>query len=222
MDNKSYFLDQLNKIINEYNLLKQTSNSKSFADKTDDVGKIMTKAKATIERAVGIKSEYYKEIIRISEIKGFEGLKLKPIMGSIFALKDDLENDYLKNYGEIIRSEVFSDFLEMAEYLLKQGYKDPSAVLIGSVLEEHLRQLCLKYGIPVEITKNGKPVPKKADSLNSELASVGSYNKLDQKSVTSWLDLRNKAAHGKYDEYSKEQVELMHQGVMDFMVRTNS
>ena len=45
------------------------------------------------------------------------------------------------------------------------------------------------------------------------------YNKLDQKNVTAWLDLRNKAAHGKYQEYTKEQVSLMLQSLSDFMVR---
>ena len=109
----------------------------------------------------------------------------------------------------------------MAEYLLKEGYKDPAAVMIGSVLEEHLRQLCFRNSIPIEIIKDGKTNPKKADLINSELASVNVYNKLDQKSITSWLDLRNKAAHGKYLEYTKEQVEIMYQGVTNFISRTN-
>ena len=56
--------------------------------------------------------------------------------------------------------------------------------------------------------------------MNSELASANIYNKLDQKSITSWLDLRNKAAHGQYLEYTKEQVELMYQGVTNFISRT--
>jgi len=51
------------------------------------------------------------------------------------------------------------------------------------------------------------------------LAAATVYNKLDQKSVTSWLDLRNKAAHGQYSEYSKEQVNIMFQGVMNFISR---
>ena len=45
------------------------------------------------------------------------------------------------------------------------------------------------------------------------------YNKLDQKNVTAWLDLRNEAAHGKYQEYTKEQVSLMLRSLSDFMVR---
>ncbi|WBL23837.1 HEPN domain-containing protein [Zunongwangia sp. HRR-M8] len=109
----------------------------------------------------------------------------------------------------------------MAEHLLEENYKDPAAVMIGSVLEEHLKQLCQKESIETFIIKNDKKIPKKADRLNSELASNNCYNKLDQKSITSWLDLRNKAAHGHYSEYSIEQVNLMYQGVLNFISRNS-
>lgn len=82
-----------------------------------------------------------------------------------------------------------------------------------------LRQLCDKNNIPIDTIKEGKHIPKKADLLNSELALANVYNKLDQKSITSWLDLRNKAAHGKYTEYTKEQVDLMYHGVANFIAR---
>jgi hypothetical protein len=108
----------------------------------------------------------------------------------------------------------------MSEYLLKEGYKDAAAVMIGSTLEEHLRHLCQSNAIPVEVNKGGIPMPKKADLLNSELTASNVYNKLDQKAVTTWLDLRNKAAHGKYSEYTKEQVDLMYHGVINFISRT--
>lgn len=66
---------------------------------------------------------------------------------------------------------------------------------------------------------NGKSLPKKADTLNGELGSQGVYNKLDQKQITAWLDLRNKAAHGQYGEYTAEQVKVMLAGVLDFIRR---
>ncbi|WP_400071791.1 hypothetical protein [Zobellia russellii] len=142
--------------------------------------------------------------------------------GILKAAKQEVDGGWMFTVKGLVSAEIFSDFLEMADHLLKEGYKDPSAVMIGSVLEEHLRQLCLKNSIPIEKRINeGKPMPKKADLLNSELASASIYNKLDQKSITSWLDLRNKAAHGKYEEYSKEQVELMFNGVSNFMTRVN-
>lgn len=141
--------------------------------------------------------------------------------GILKAVKQEIDGGWLFTIKGLVSAEIFSDFLEMAEYLLQEGYKDPAAVMTGSVLEEHLRQFCNREGIPIEVDNGGKLSPKKADRLNADLASVGAYNKLDQKSITSWLDLRNKAAHGKYNEYTKEQVELMYQGVTNFISRTN-
>ena len=83
-----------------------------------------------------------------------------------------------------------------------KGYKDAAAVLAGSTLEVHMRKLCDKHN--VKTTSTGKS--KNAETLNMELAKAGAYTKLDQKNLTAWLGLRNNAAHGKYDEYTKDQV----------------
>lgn len=143
------------------------------------------------------------------------GYIVEPLLGILRALRADYAAGYLATVEELIHADLFSDFLEMAEHLLNQGYKDPSAVLIGSVLEEHLRKLCLKNSLPVSVGSNHK----KADTLNADLTGASVYSKLDQKSITAWLDLRNKAAHGKYTEYTKDQVHLMLDGVRNFMVR---
>ena len=139
--------------------------------------------------------------------------------GILSAAREDLTGGWLTTTKRLVSAEIFSDFLEMAEYLLEEGYKDPAAVVAGSVLEEHLRQLCQKHGIPTTAIKQGSPQPRKADALNADLGKKSVYNKLDQKNVTAWLDLRNKAAHGKYQEYTKDQVSLMLQSLSDFMVR---
>jgi hypothetical protein len=49
------------------------------------------------------------------------------------------------------------------------------------------------------------------------LAAASTFSKLDQKNVTAWLDLRNKAAHGKYAEYETPQVNLLIGGIRDFI-----
>jgi len=131
----------------------------------------------------------------------------------------EIEGGWLTTVSELVSAEIFSDFLEMAEYLLRQKYKDPAAVIIGSVLEEHLRKLCHKNEIETEFEKDGRLEFKKADRLNSDLYNKSIYNKLDNKSITTWLDLRNKAAHGQYEEYNIEQVVLFYQGVLEFITR---
>jgi len=135
------------------------------------------------------------------------------------SVKKELEDGWVFKLKDLVTAEIFTDFMEMAEYFLSEGYKDPAAVIIGGVLEEHLRQLCQKNSIPITITKVGKEVAVKANQLNQDLVKAGQYNKLEMKTVTAWLDLRNNAAHGKYNEYDKSQVEGMLQGVMDFITR---
>jgi hypothetical protein len=142
-------------------------------------------------------------------------------VGILKACRSELAGGWLVTTRGLVSSELFSDFLERAEHLISEHYKDPAAVMIGSVLEEHLRQLCQKNLISVTSTKSDSSiVPKTADSLNAELAKANVYSKLDLKNVTAWLDLRNKAAHGKYTDYTEAQVELMLRGVSDFIART--
>ncbi len=137
------------------------------------------------------------------------------------AIRDEIAGGWLFTVKGRVTAEIFTDYMDMAGYLLglsKNG-KDPAAVIAGSTLEAHLRQLCIKNGIPVTQPKNGTNVPVKADTLNNELTKAGIYNMADQKQVTAWLDLRNKAAHGDYTAYTKEHIELMVSGVVSFIAR---
>ena len=145
---------------------------------------------------------------------------LKSCISILISIKEEIEGGWLTSLKGLVSAEIFSDFLEMAEHLLTEGYKDPAAVMIGSILEEHLRQLCTAKGIDLSFTNSkGELSPKKADVLNADLRKAGAYNQLDQKQVTFSLGLRNDAAHGHYHKYTKEQVELMFQGVQNFIAR---
>jgi hypothetical protein len=139
--------------------------------------------------------------------------------GILKAVKQEIDCGWIFTVKSLVSAEIFSDFLEMSEYFLQENYKDPAAVMIGSVLEEHLRQLCIKNSIPIEYDKDGIMKPKKAESLNTDLAKESIYTKTDQKSITSWLGFRNSAAHGKYEEYTKEQIQIMCDGVTNFISR---
>jgi hypothetical protein len=57
------------------------------------------------------------------------------------------------------------------------------------------------------------------DAVNAELKAAGVYNGIEQKQVTAWLDLRNRAAHGEYDKYDEGMVKAMVEGVSGFAVR---
>lgn len=53
--------------------------------------------------------------------------------------------------------------------------------------------------------------------MNAQLAKLGVYNKLTQKKITALADLRNNAAHGKWDEFESSDVADMLKGIRNFM-----
>lgn len=134
------------------------------------------------------------------------------LRGILNALRADYDAGRLQSFEELIHADLFSDFLEMAEYFLAEGYRDPAAVIAGGVLEEHLRKLCGKHGVTI-------PAKPKLDTMNADLAKAGAYNKNDQKQVTAWAGLRNDAAHGNYSNYGPAEVKLMVAGIRDFLSR---
>jgi len=146
----------------------------------------------------------------------FPDNSMSRLPGHLRALRDDLSKDRLRPVIELIHADLFGDFLEMAQHLLDEGFKDPAAVVAGSTLEEHLRKLAAKHGVPAT-DANG--VFKKASLLNAELKKGDVYSGIDHKSVTAWQGLRNDAAHGNYDAYTIDQVRLMVAGIRDFIVR---
>lgn len=137
---------------------------------------------------------------------------ISQMLGIAISIKHDYESGLINNIKALIQADIFANFLEMGEHLLKENYKDASAVIIGSVLEDSLRKLCDKHKITNN--KNGKYFT--IDPLNSALAKADVYSKLIQKQVTTWAHIRNKAAHGEYKEYDNKQVEMMLLFVQDF------
>ena len=143
-------------------------------------------------------------------------------LGILNAAKTDIEDGFVNGLSQLITAEIFSDILEMADHLLQEGYKDPGAIAAGIAFEAHLKGLSKTHGIDLEfLDAKGNPVSKKTSVLNVELCKSSVYNKLDEKSITAWLDLRNNAAHGHFNLYTNEQVKVMYSGVADFIRRIN-
>ena len=211
-------LSQLKALIGRYRALRARDQAESRYLPGRQRTALLTSAQAAIERFAPPASPYVTNCRGVLESDSGAEYQLECLMGIVEALRHDYESGALAPIQDLIRAEVFDDFLEMAEHLLEMGYKDPAAVLTGGVLEQQLRKLCSRADISAEHDAKHK----KADTLNAELAGKGIYGKLDQKSVTSWLDLRNKAAHADYAAYATEQVRLMVLGVRDFLRRTSA
>jgi hypothetical protein len=188
----------------------QTYEAKRSPTNTLEVNTLID---ATIDRLAPPRSRYRENAHALITHYGINNLDMEDLVGILKALRSDYAAGRMQTVQELIHANMFEDFLEMAEYLLSEGYEHAAAVMVGGVLEEHLRKLCEKNTINL-LAPNGKP--KRAETMNEELAGKDVYNKLQQKYVTAWLDLRNNAAHGHYDKYVKEDVEKLLESVRDF------
>jgi hypothetical protein len=199
--------------------LIQTSRHADLSDHPDEVLlEVRSICAAAVERLAPPGTDYRTSArVAIDRHNGLlPGTAIRELMGILGAIRDAYASGYMQTLEELVHADLFADFLEMADELLQNGYKDPAAVITGSVLEEHLRKLASKHGVDAEKADGS---PKKADTLNAELCKAGAYNKLEQKNVTAWLDLRNKAAHGHYRDYDKAHVESLVRDVRAFMTR---
>ncbi len=214
-------VQQLEGVVADYEALAAKSEHSDLSDLPEQHRQaLVTRAIAAVKRISGDDSVYVKEVNRLLKRLPDLHAHMSSIIGVVRALLGDVKAGHLQSLVEQIHGELFADFLEMAQHLVDTGYKDAAGVIAGSALETHLRVLCAKTGIPAELAKaDGSTAPKKAELMNSELAAANAYSKLDQKSVTAWLGLRNKAAHGQYADYQVDQVSLLIAGVRDFLVR---
>ena len=212
-------IEQLQAVLAAADQIIKRSREADFSDLPEgDVRLGLSRLRAVVERLSSPNSSYIRDLNRI-DTTWDGGLGLSMYRGVAQSLLEDTQAGYTRSLQELIHGDVFSDYFEMAEHLLESNYKDAAAVIGGSTLEGHLRNLCRKNGIDVERQTPQGNTPKKADTLNSDLAAATVYGKLDQKNVTAWLDLRNKAAHGHYAEYSKEQVAIFLTSIRDFVTR---
>lgn len=157
----------------------------------------------------GRDSEYYERFQKAWQHPGY----ISDVTRGLAVLKaawNDYSKGYLTELRTLVRAEVFDDILEQGQHLFDQGYHQPAAVLAGAVLEDALRKICDRSGISL----SAKP---KLDGMNAELLKKGVYNTLVQKRVTMLADIRNKAAHGQWTQFSSADVEGMLRQVRDFV-----
>jgi hypothetical protein len=137
------------------------------------------------------------------------------------ALREDFKNGFLGDLLLQIEVEIAADYMGQAEQLLDEGQSGnydhvPAAVLSGAVLEKALRTLCGKQVPPIAIV-NSKGEPLTLNPLIEALKKAAVFNELKAKQLRAWADIRNKAAHGEFDQFSRHDVEVMIRGIEDFL-----
>lgn len=159
------------------------------------------KVRHLLSMVCGTQSEHFKQFVTSEKVSMYTTnheifLKLRAVLE---AAKEDYDGGYLNSLKLLVQAEVFDNELEMASELLATGYVPAAAVTAGVVLEAGLREMCVDNGLAIG----------NLNKMNADLAKTGVFNKLAQKQVTALADIRNNAAHGHYDQFSKEDVASM-------------
>ncbi len=130
--------------------------------------------------------------------------------GLLKAARADYLQGFMTDHALLISADIFTDMLVQAEVLLEHDYKDAAAVIIRAVLEDALRRLCAVHEIEIERRiMLGK--------LNDKLYKQKVYTKLVHKEITAKAEVGNSAAHGRFDEYTKQDVVLFLEFVIRFL-----
>lgn len=208
---------QIDAVLADYEDAQRRAHYDDLSDLKGELPAMVARAASTVERLAPPGSSYSVAMDRAFDKWGVNSHMVLPeAIGILTAMKADYTAGYLASIPALIHGEIFSDFLDMAAHLRETHYKDAAAVVAGSTLEAHLRQLAEKSGLAIS-DEDGRPI--KSERLNADLARVGAFDKNDQKAVTAWLGLRNEAAHGNYATYEEGQVALMIDGIRDFVRR---
>lgn len=115
------------------------------------------------------------------------------------AAKEEIESGFLTKVVNLVTSEVFVNFIEMAEYYLSLGHKDSAALLGGAVLEDGLKKIAHNSGIELKSSFD-------LSAVNQLLVQKTVYNDFTRKRIQALEAIRNAAAHGQFDKYTSEDV----------------
>lgn len=133
------------------------------------------------------------------------------------AIREEINHGLLDELADEVEAEIAANYIGQAEQLLGEATAAtwsyvPSAVLAGAVLERYLRELCAKQTPPVE-TRGANGKLKTLDPLITDLTKAGAFNATRAAMLRGWAAIRNRAAHGEWDQFTREDVEGMLRGV---------
>lgn len=145
---------------------------------------------------------------------------IERLIGKLRAAQLDLQDGILSLEHQI-QGKISIDLIQQAEELLSESKPDnlehiPAAVLAGAVLEHFLRTLCSRQSPPISLNLDNGNLKTLATLVN-DFEKIGLYNGVEKKQLKVWVEIRNSAAHGHFDEFTREQVVKMIEGVKCFI-----
>lgn len=212
------FADQIEELIEEGKHIATLERPSSVGAFIQDEDKIkvhewLTKTRNIMETVFGRQSPHYRNFEEILPSGGIRQVAhsydIYPIVGILQGALSDLKNGFLLGQEFFIAGELFGSVLEQSKHFLdKYDNKDIAAILSRIVLEDALKRLARQEGIDDSL---------KASVINDDLKGKRRYNQVRWRSIQTWLDVGNSAAHGKFDEYSKNDVSTAVEGIEQFL-----
>ena len=188
---KQKFLDILNSLINEAESVLGSQFESHYVGRPKYVdlqkfhewwGKIKS-----LGHQLGVAAKPWQELFSSSPNHSLGSVKA--ILGTLQAIKHEIENDYLQNITQLVKAETFADLLEQAEHLYNNEYYLAAGVIARAVLEEHLRTTCVHLNC---VPNKRRPT---ITDYNQALYKLRHYSKIKMKHVDMLASIGNAAAH---------------------------
>ena len=222
-DIKKKLLDQFHKLIADGKELLDGKFPYAWALEVDRSRYVLWRTQVInlLERVLPAKSTLRKRVGVFLELRN-SAPNADEILSTLTATESDFDNGMFDDIEKQIEASISVNYLGQAEMLVRDSDNIsnshiPAAVLAGVVLEKNLRTLCLKNNPQISLKKAGGK-DKTLNSLINDLKATSVLNEIYAKQLRAWADIRNAAAHGRFTEFSKEQVAAMIEGINQFLL----
>ena len=108
----------------------------------------MVKVENILSTVFGEKSAHYLQAKKVLYKNREHSYEVNQVVGVLMGALSDLEDGFLVGQEHLIAGVILDSVLEQAQYLSKNGFKDPAAILCRVVIENSLRRLCVEVNCP--------------------------------------------------------------------------
>ena len=133
-------------------------------------------------------------------------------IGLLEVLKQDVNSGYMQSYRQLVEADLLGGLMGQAEHLLEMGYLVAAAAVAGAGLQQHLEELAKRHGLKVQNRET-------LDSLADKLLQANVLDGIVRRQLSLFAGVRNAADHGQTDELTKENVDSMVRGAVDFLAK---
>jgi hypothetical protein len=133
-------IDELVAIAEKLSRDSSVSRSSLGPDRIEELSAIASRGGQTIQRLYGQNSQYSRSFEKVLKTDNFTSMHsnsykhISEFVGILKGVQHDIKSGLLSDFRRLLQAEVFADFLEMAEHILSEGYKDAAAVLLGAIV----------------------------------------------------------------------------------------